>query len=114
MTYPLEPLADGGLPLHLGLNHLLLLAAQLHLLLQALLLPYLLQRTRGTTPVNRVLPDDLCLNSDQTSVGRRGTYLLELQLKDLLLVGVGLVLSLDAALLGAFLLGAARPMEREE
>ena len=55
----------------------------------------------------------MCLNSDQMGVGRRGTYLLELHLKDLLLVGVGLVLSLDAALLGAFLLGAAGPMERE-
>lgn len=37
----------------------------------------------------------------------RGHYRLELQLKYLLLVRVGLVLSLDVALLGAFLLGAA-------
>ena len=41
-------------------------------------------------------------------------YLLKLQFKDLILVGVGLVLPLYVGFLGAFLLGAAAGVEVED
>lgn len=105
-AYPLKFLANSSLLLQLGLHHFLLFACQLHLLFDALFLLQFLQnkKKKKTMKLSRKTQTNSC----------EGQYLLYLYFNDLLLVGVGLVLSLHVGLVGAFLLGAAGRVEAED